>query len=239
MNLLATIVSRPPCRRRSNPPHSRLVGWRVLLTVPLLTVSTIACVQRVEPFFEVRITAVVPPAFEGDVGYAHGVVTNLADFPMDFEIPLAGLSLEPVNPVGEARGVLSGQTAVWRAPYVHPGYTPRMGTVRYTRVWPTPVHGKAVITGVAAAEVDGYTEVKGSVTNTGTDVSSAYAVDLQATNGEVTVAYTQWRIEPGQTVPWHDAIFRGSPEVRIVRVSYPSFGPPFAGVTQRHHVAVG
>ena len=228
--VLGSRASRAPCRRLCDRSHCRLVGWRVLLTVPLLAVSTIACVQRVEPFYEARITAVVPPAFEGDVGYAHGVVTNLADFPMDFEIQLADLSLEPANPVGEARAVLSGQTAVWRAPYVHPGYTPRIGTVRYTRVWPTPVHGQAVITGVLPAQVDGYSEIKGSVTNTGADVSGAFAVDLQARNGEVTVAYTQWRIEPGQTVPWHDAIFRGSPEVRVVRVSYPSFGPPFAGV---------
>jgi hypothetical protein len=236
--LLASRASGAPCRRPCDRPHCRLVGWRVLLTVPLLAVSTIACVQRVEPFYEVRITAVVPPAFEGDVGYAHGVVTNLAEFPMDFEIPLADLSIEPANPVGEARAVLAGQTAVWRAPYVHPGYTPRIGTVRYTRVWPTPVHGAAVITGVVPAQVDGYTEVKGSVTNTGTDISGAFAVDLQATNGEVTVAYTQWRIEPSQTVPWHDAIFRGSPEVHVVRVSYPSFGPPQAGVALTRPVAV-
>jgi hypothetical protein len=96
------------------------VGWRELFAVPLLALSTIACVQRVEPFYEARITAVVPPAAEGDVGSAHGIVTNLADFPMDFTIHLAGVA-ESWNPKGWAPSVMPGQTAVWRAPWLARG----------------------------------------------------------------------------------------------------------------------
>ncbi len=186
--------------------------------MPLLALSMIACVQRVEPFYEARITAVVPPAFEGDVGYAHGTVTNLADFPMDFTIHLAGLFLEPWSPVGAARSVLPGETAVWRAPFVHPGYVPRIGTVEYKQVWPKPVHAQAVITQVGPANFAGWSEVTGTVTNTGTE-ASGYAIDVQTANGEIDVGYSAY-VAPGQAATWESAVFHGIPqEPRVVRVS--------------------
>jgi hypothetical protein len=201
--------------------------------VPLLALPGIACVQRVEPFYEVRITAVVLPPLEGQFGMAHGTVTNLADFPMDFGIHLSGVSLEPQPPMGWAKNVLPGQTAVWRAAFVHRGYTPRIGTVEYTRVWPKLVYGHAVITGVVPADArtlqsfafpygGPYSEVMGTVTNTGTELSG-YVVDLQAENGEISVGYVHG-VGPGQTGPWDDAVFRGNPKVRVVRISNPYSG---------------
>lgn len=192
--------------------------------VPLLALSTIACVQRVEPFYEARITAVVPPATQGEVGWAHGTVTNLADFPMDFKIHLAGLFLQPVEPVGFAPSVLPGQTAVWRAPFVHPDYPARIGTVEYKQSWPEPVHAQAVITHVAPANFPGWSEVSGTVTNTGTQ-GSVYAIEVQTANGEVNVGYSGWAA-PGQTAPWQSAVFHGIPQApRIFRVFVSTTGP--------------
>jgi len=185
--------------------------------VPLLALSTTACVQRVEPFYEARIAAVVPPAFEGDVGWAYGTVTNLADFPMEFQIHLAGLFLEPQSPVGAARAVLPGETAVWRAPFVHPGYTPRIGTVEYKQVWPKPVHAQAAISNVGPAGFAGWSEVAGTVTNTGTD-GSGFAIEVQTANGENDVAYVAY-VAPGQTSTWGNAVFHGTPQApRVFRI---------------------
>jgi hypothetical protein len=171
----------------------------------------------VGPFYEARITAVVPPAFEGDVGWAHGTVTNLADFPMEFQIHLAGLFLEPQSPVGAARAVLSGQTAAWRAPFVHPGYTPRIGTVQYKQVWPEPAHAQAVVTHVGPADFAGWSEVTGTVTNTGTE-ASGFAIEVRTANGEMDVGYTSF-VAPGQTAPWENAVFHGVPQdPRVSRV---------------------
>jgi hypothetical protein len=175
--------------------------------------STIACVQRVEPFYEARITAVVQPAFEGDYGWAHGTITNLADFPMDFKIHLAGSS----SPEGWAQSVLSGQTAVWRAPFADPNYTPRIGMVEYYQAWRLiPAHGQAVITTVAPADVAGWSEVSGTVTNTGTN-HPTFTIDIQTANGEVAVG--SGYAAPGQTATWKHALFHGTPQrPRIVRV---------------------
>jgi hypothetical protein len=194
-----------------------MVRWRGLLSVPLLALSSIACVQRVEPFYEARITAVAPPALEGDVGWAHGTVTNLADFPMDFTIHLAGLA-ESWNPDGWAPSVMPGQTAVWRAPFVHPDYSPRIGTVEYYQSWRLiPAHAQAVITGVAPADVAGWSEVSGTLTNTGT-VRLFFSIDVQTTNGEVDVG-SSGPVDPGQTAPWRHAVFHGIPQgPRVVRV---------------------
>jgi hypothetical protein len=188
-----------------------------------LALSTIACVQRAEPFYEARITAVEPPAFEGDVGYVHGTVTNLADFPMDFTIHLAGLFLEPHAPEGWAMSVWPGQTAVWRAPFVHPDYTPRIGPVEYKRVWPKPAHAHAVITQVKPADNAGWSEVTGMVTNTGTE-ASAFAIDVQTADGKGSVGYSDW-IAPGQTGTWKYASFHAIPQApRVFRVF--SWPPP-------------
>ncbi len=159
----------------------------------------------------------MPPAFEGDVGWAHGTVTNLADFPMEFTIHLAGLFLEPQAPVGEARAVLPGQTAVWRAPFVHPDYTPRIGTVEYRRVWPRSTNAQAVITHVGPADFAGWSAVTGTVTNAGAD-PSGFAIEVQTTNGEIDVGYAAW-VGPGETAPWEHAVFHGTPQApRVFRV---------------------
>jgi hypothetical protein len=205
------------------------VGWRRLLVVPLLALSTVACVQRVEPFYEARITAVVPPAYEGDVGWVHGTVTNLADFPMDFTIYLAGLFPlhQPQHPAGGAQSVPSGQTAVWRAPYVHPDYTPRIGTVEYKQEWPNPTHAQAVITHVGPAHFAGWSEVTGTLTNTGT-VGSGFVIDVQTANGEGSSGHVSY-VAPGQTATWENVVFHGIPQApRVVRVS--SLPPLLRGV---------
>jgi hypothetical protein len=200
------------------------VGWRGLLAVPLLALSTIACVQRVEPFYEARITAVVPPATQGEVGWAHGTVTNLADFPMDFKIHLAGLWLQPVEPVGGAVSVLPGQTAVWRAPFVHPDYPARIGTVEYKRASPLPARAEAVITHVGPADFAGWSEVSGTVTNTGTE-ASGFGIEVQTANGEVSVGYSAY-VAPGQTASWDQAVFHGVLQgPHVFRVFVPPASP--------------
>jgi hypothetical protein len=199
-----------------------MVRWRELLVVPLLALSTIACVKRVEPFYEARITWVESPTAPGTVWYAHGVITNLADFPMEFEVQL-DLQVIEAWAWGKALAVLPGQTAVWAAPYVRPGYKPQIGIVKYTQVWPDPVHGRAVITGAVPADFGGpFSEITGTVTNTGTK-ASGYAVELQGDNGAINVGYVS-QVAPGQTVPWDQAIFRGKPPVRVVRVA--NWPPP-------------
>jgi hypothetical protein len=187
----------------------------------LLALSTVACVQRVEPFYEARITAVVPPAFDGDTGWAHGTVTNLADFPMYFVIHLAGAPSSTQE--SWAQSVLSGQTAVWRAPFSDPAYTPRIGMVEYYQAWRLiPAHAQAVITGVGPADVAGWSKVSGTVTNTGT-VHTTFAIEVQTANGEVSVGHSG--PAPGETATW-DAVFHGIPQSpRIVRVLVPPGGP--------------
>ena len=85
-----------------------------------------ACLQRAEPPYEARITWVESPTAPSTVWYVHGVITNLADFPMEFEIHLGVVFGD--QSWGKARAVLPGQTAVWAAPYVpHPDFTPQSG----------------------------------------------------------------------------------------------------------------
>jgi hypothetical protein len=174
---------------------------------------------------------VVPPATEGEVGWVHGTVTNLADFPMDFTIYLAGLFPlhQPQDPAGGARSVLSGQTAAWRAPYVHPDYTPRIGTVEYKQVWPKPAYARAVITHVGPADFAGWSELSGTVTNTGTE-ASGYAIEVQTANGEMDVGYVSY-VAAGQTAAWGNAVFHGVPQApRVFRISswptYPMIQEP-------------
>ena len=176
-----------------------------------------ACVQRVEPFYEARITWVESPTAPNTVWYVHGVIKNLADFPMEFEIHLGEIFGQQAW--GKARAVLSGQTAVWAAPYVpRPDYTPQIGTVRYKQVWPDPVHAQAVITGAVPADFGGpYSEITGTVINTGTE-GSGYAVELQGENGAISVGYVL-QVAPGQTAPWENAVFRDNPQVHVVRVT--------------------
>jgi hypothetical protein len=198
------------------------VGWRGLLAVPLLVLSTIACTKRVEPFYEARITWVESPVAPSTVWYVHGVITNLADFPMEFEIQLGVVF--GAQAWGKALAVLPGQTAVWAAPYVpRPDFEPEIGIVKYKQVWPEPVNGQAVITGAIPADFGGpFSEVTGTVTNTGTK-TSGYAVDLQGDNGAISRGFV-YQVAPGQTAPWEQAIFRGNPPVHVVRVT--TWPPP-------------
>jgi hypothetical protein len=129
-----------------------------------------------------------------------------------------GLFLEPVEPVGAARSVLPGQTAVWRAPFVHPDYPARIGTVEYEQSWPKPAHAEAVvITHVGPADLAGWSEVSGTVTNTGTE-GTIFAIEVQTANGQVGVG-TSGYVAPGQAAPWGDAVFQSIPQApRVFRV---------------------
>ena len=97
--------------------------------------------------------------------------------------------------------------------------------MNYKQVWPEPVHGQAVIIGAVPADFGGpFSEVTGTVTNTGTEASD-YAVELQGENGAMNVGYAL-QVAPGQTAPWDNAIFRGNPPVHVVRVT--NWPPPDA-----------
>ena len=180
--------------------------------------------------FVVSYVAPVTPSFSSPNRFTavQGTITNTGPTAADYTVEVSPSSGETQS--GLAVDVLAGQTATWQ--------TLLAGLVTVSEVQVTstatvaaPVHAVAAITSqkrVLYADGPGWlTVVMGTLTNTGTTTRD-FAIELQATNGQVTTPRAERSpgaagVLPGHTVTWVAPV-GGNATARIIRVTNSS--PP-------------
>ena len=137
--------------------------------------------------------------------------------PGDYTVHLVASSGESV--IATASDVLAGQTAIWSTAFADQVTVSETGVTSSSSSDDGPVPAAAMITSQEHKGLidfgDG-TEVKGTVTNTGTAPGS-FVVELQANTGEVTFG-TRSDVAAGQTGTWL-TIFHGAAIARIIRIT--------------------
>jgi hypothetical protein len=175
------------------------------------------------------VSYIAPDARDSSVWTdAHGTVTNTGATPADYVVELVASSGE--NRSVTVEDVLVGQTALWWTKFP-PGVTIFQAGTTASPTVAAPVPAVAAITSQEpAAWVMSYipngTWVRGTVTNTGM-LAACFVIELQASSGEVGMAFYYGTVRPGETVPWQTG-FHGRVVARILRTTYhcPSDIPP-------------
>jgi hypothetical protein len=204
----------------------------VVLAVAALVVAS-ACVPRpIGPSYNLVVSHRSlggSPFTPGPWTIVQGTITNTGVAPADYTVELVSSSGETQPNV--VLDVLVGQTAIWTATFDGDVTVAELGVTSTPHVV-GPVPALAVITSQKVtlyADAPGpMTEIRGTVTNTGTTVGN-FSIELQANTGEVAAAQALG-VSAGQTVPWATAAL-GTGTSRIVRITtyHPHPTPPPAG----------
>ena len=188
----------------------RILGLTALLPLAL---AVVACVP---PASAPTYSLALSPPFaspSGQYTIVGGTITNTGSRSGDFGIEM--ISTTGQTGAGYAFNVWPGQTAIWSTMF-----NGQVG-VRVVRVSATSaevprVYGTSAITSVGPSPGGGYTDVYGTVTNTG-PATASFGIELKASSGEVGAGYA-FDVLPGQTATWN-ASFIGSVTVKFVRLT--------------------